>query len=113
MTVISYHSTLISDSASREEAAGKTSSQIFLSRGVAGADVGQVAPAPRSPSPTFVTSVFESESTHVMSLGNATAKITSTSMADVSTPFAHSQMNNDSDTGKSSLLSSHPLGKFY
>jgi hypothetical protein len=113
MTVVSYHSTLISDCASREEAVGKTSSQIFLSRGVAGADVGQVAPAGRPPSPTFIMSVFESESRHVMSLGNAAAKITSTGMANVSTPFAHSQTNNDSDKGKSSLVSLYPLRSFY
>jgi len=77
MTVVSYHSTLINkDLASKEEAADKTSSQIFLSRGVAGAEARTAASAsaPRTPSPTFVMSVFESESRHVMSLGNAAAK---------------------------------------
>jgi hypothetical protein len=84
MTVVSYHSTLISnDLASQQEAANKTSSQIFLSRGVASTEAGQAAPAsaPRSPSPTFVMSVFDSESRHGMSLGNAAARTVPTGTA--------------------------------
>jgi hypothetical protein len=88
MTVVSYHSTLISNIASQEEAADKTSSQIFLSRGVAGADVDQ-APAPRTPSPTFVMSVFESRSSHVMTLGNATARTASAGTDNDPTQLAH------------------------
>jgi hypothetical protein len=102
MTVVSYHSTLISNFASQEEAADKTSSQIFLSRGVAGAEAGQAAPAPapRSPSPTFVMSVFESESRHVMNLGNATAKAKSTVMVNDSTRAGQSRLHQDCVKGK-------------
>jgi hypothetical protein len=102
MTVVSYHSTLISNFASQEEAADKTSSQIFLSRGVAGAEAGQTAPAPapRSPSPTFVMSVFESESRHVMNLGNATAKAKSTVMVNDSTRAGQSRLHQDCVKGK-------------
>jgi len=70
MTVISYHSTIICDIASSQEAAGTTSSQIFLSRGVAASD----PESPNLPHPktsTYVTSVFESDSRHIMTLGDA------------------------------------------
>lgn len=103
MTVVSYHSTFISDSASQEEAADKTSSHIFLSRGVAGADIGQVAPAPQSPSPTFVMSVLESESSHLMTLGSTAANITSTSTANDPAPSEHSQLDQDSVRSKPSF----------
>ncbi|CZR51121.1 uncharacterized protein PAC_00996 [Phialocephala subalpina] len=70
MTIISYHSTLFSDVASSLVAVDKTSSQILLSRGVAGAQ-SVSAPCSRSTSPTFVASIFESESIHIMTLGEA------------------------------------------
>ena len=95
MTVISYHSTLISDLASQEEAADKTSSHIFLSRGVAGADAGQVAPAPQSPSLTFVMSVLDSESSHMMNLGSAAANITSPGTANDPAASEWSQIDQD------------------
>lgn len=99
MTIVSYHSALIS-AASQEEAIDKTTSQIFLSRGAADADVGQGATAsPRSPSPTFVMSVFESESSHVTSLGNAAAKITSIGAVDDPAPSEHSQHDQISGRG--------------
>jgi hypothetical protein len=88
MTVVSYHSTLISNVASQEEAADKTSSQIFLSRGVAGADVDQ-APAPRTPPPTSVMSAFESPSSHVMTLGNAAARTASAGTDNDPTQLGH------------------------
>lgn len=69
MTIISYHSTLFSDLAALPAAIDKTSSQIFLSRGVAEA---QAEPAPYPPaSPVLVTSIFESASTHIMTVGEA------------------------------------------
>jgi hypothetical protein len=102
MTVVSYHSTLISDLASQEEAADKTSSHIFLSRGVAGADVGQVAPAPWSPSPTFVIPVLDSES-NMMSLGCTAANITSTGTVNDPDPSEHSQLDQDSVRSKPSF----------
>jgi hypothetical protein len=96
MTVVSYHSTLISDLASQEEAADKTSSHIFLSRGVAGADVGQVAPAHQSPSPAFVMSVLDSESSHMINLGSTAANITSPGTANDPAGSERSQLSQDS-----------------
>lgn len=78
MTVFSYHSTFISGIASSQGATYTTSSQIFLSRGVAGAEF-QSAPSPQDTSTTFVTSIFESEDTHIMTLGDAAAHRVSTS----------------------------------
>jgi hypothetical protein len=101
MTVVSYHSTLISDVASQEEAADKTSSQIFLSRGVAGADADPGASAPRTPSPAFVMSVFESPSSHLMTLGNAAARTESAGTERDSTPL--DQRTNESKNSLQSL----------
>ncbi|KAF8851453.1 hypothetical protein BDZ45DRAFT_750646 [Acephala macrosclerotiorum] len=68
MPIISYHSTLFSDVAAPTVAVDKTSSQILLSRGVARAQ-SVSTPCSRSTSPTIVASIFESESTHIMTLG--------------------------------------------
>jgi hypothetical protein len=70
MTVVSYHSTIISGIASSQEAAGTTSSQIFLSRGVAAPDL-EPSSSPHPNTSTYVTSVFESDSRHIMTLGEA------------------------------------------
>jgi hypothetical protein len=70
MTVVSYHSTIISGIASSQEAAGTTSSQIFLSRGVAAPDP-EPSSSPHPNTSTYVTSVFESDSRHIMTLGDA------------------------------------------
>jgi F-box-like len=105
MTVVSYHSTLISDIASQEEAAGKTSSQIFLSRGVAGTDVRQPVPVPepRLPSSASVGCVFESESRQIMSLGNAAAAVKSVVMAGDSTHSVQPRPHQGCDRGKYSF----------
>lgn len=69
MTVVSYHSTIIREVAS-EEAADTTSSQIFLSRGVAGST--QTATSLDLPAhPTLVTTISETTSRHIMTLGDA------------------------------------------
>lgn len=73
MTVLSYHSTLFSNVAPGSEAAGTTSSQILLSRSVAGADTNP--PSPRPTTPPFVASIYESESAHIMMVGNASTRI--------------------------------------
>jgi hypothetical protein len=75
MTIILYHSTLISDRASEQEAVTKTSSHIFLSGGVAGA-VPDILTLPPSDSPTLITSLYESDSTHIMTVGNAASQST-------------------------------------
>jgi len=79
MTIILYHSTLISDRASEKEAVATTSSHIFLSRGVAGA-ASDLLTLPHSDSPTFVTSIYESDSTHIMALGDAATQSTITGL---------------------------------
>ncbi|KAH6671091.1 hypothetical protein B0J14DRAFT_669970 [Halenospora varia] len=66
MTVVSYHSTIIREVAS-EEAADTTSSQIFLSRGVAGS----TQTATSLDLPTLVTTISETTSRHIMTLGDA------------------------------------------
>ncbi|TVY75732.1 hypothetical protein LSUE1_G005212 [Lachnellula suecica] len=72
MTVISYHSTLV---ASSQEAVGTTSSQIFLSRGVAEPSPFRTRSADSSNLPSaYVTSVFESDSRHIMTLGDAASR---------------------------------------
>lgn len=64
------HSTLFSDVAPLHGAIDKTSSHIFLSRGVAEAQA-EPAPCSRSASPALVASIFESASTHIMTVGDA------------------------------------------
>ena len=69
MPVVPYHSTIFGI-ASTQEAVDTTSSQIFLSRGVAGSESENAAPPHSDPSPS-VASVFESSSRHAMTLGEA------------------------------------------
>lgn len=69
MPVVSYNSTTF-DIASAQEAIDTTSSQIFLSRGVAGSESENAAP-PHSGSPPSAASVFESRSRHGMILGES------------------------------------------
>jgi hypothetical protein len=68
MTIVSYHSTLVGQFASSQEAIDKTSSEILFSRDVAGPD-GETAPSPsgEGDAPSAMP-VFESNSRHVMTL---------------------------------------------
>ena len=68
MTIVSYHSTLICDVAASSEAVDTTSSQIFLSRGVAGPDA-EPDSSPQGPFPAPLVSIFESEDRHIMTIG--------------------------------------------
>lgn len=69
MPLVSYHSTTF-DRASAQEAVGTTSSQIFLSRGVADPD-GEPATPSQNDSVPSIASTFESSSKHIMTLGEA------------------------------------------
>lgn len=70
MTVLTYHSTLISDQVSAAEAVGNTSSQIFLSRGVAGPrSLRETPDQTLEPPAEPLLSIFESSSRHIMTLG--------------------------------------------
>lgn len=96
MPILTYHSTLIdgihpgayvagpystSDESSIntadtfEELSAAMSSQIFLSRGVAGSD--EPAAVPATNRQTTVASIFESNSSHIMTLGDAAASTVS------------------------------------
>ena len=68
MPVVSYYSTTL-DSASAQEAVDTTSSQIFLSRGVADSDTDSPAPPQTSSSPS-VASIVKSSSKPVMALAD-------------------------------------------
>jgi hypothetical protein len=68
MTIVSYHSTLIRDVASSLEAVDTTSSQIFLSRGVAGAEK-EPESSPQDTFPPTLVSIFESDDRHIMTIG--------------------------------------------
>lgn len=76
MPIYFFHSTLISDIGSCDGATVNTSSQIFLSRGVADADSEPVISTPPT-STTTVASIFESDSAHIMTLGDAAAQTVS------------------------------------
>lgn len=70
MPIVSYHSTIISNIASTVEATDKTSSQIFLSRGVAGTNSEPESPAVTlTHAPIAFLTIFESQTKHIMSLG--------------------------------------------
>lgn len=53
------------------------SSQIFLSRGVAGSDEPATATVSATTKQTTVASIFESNSSHIMTLGDAAASTVS------------------------------------
>ncbi|PQE11703.1 F-box domain-containing protein [Rutstroemia sp. NJR-2017a WRK4] len=67
MIIIQYHSTIIA-SASHPEAADTTSSQILLSRAIA--DPAHSSRS-RTPTPVTITTVYESQTRHIMTLGAA------------------------------------------
>lgn len=71
MTILSYRSTFISDVVPSLGAIDKTSSHIFLSRGVAEAQAEAAPPPSHSRSLALVASIFESASTHIMTVGDA------------------------------------------
>ncbi len=71
MTFASYHSAITSNVAS-EGAVGTTSSQILLYREIADTSSSN-ASISHPPTSTFVMSIFESGSRHIMTLGEAAA----------------------------------------
>ncbi|KAG0651194.1 Calcium permeable stress-gated cation channel 1 [Hyphodiscus hymeniophilus] len=90
MPTLSYHSTTF-ESASTQEANDTTSSQIFLSRGVAGSDSDPSTPL--NGSSVVVSSTFESSSRHILSLGDASRH------ANVERLFRASTVTDDSKEG--------------
>ncbi|TAQ83945.1 hypothetical protein B7494_g7730 [Chlorociboria aeruginascens] len=71
MTVVSYHSTLISDVASNQEVPDTMSSQILLSREVAGHEDPTSPSASERMAPASITSMFESNDKYILTLGDA------------------------------------------
>lgn len=80
MPIYFFHSTIISNTGSCDGAAVNTSSQIFLSRGVADTDSEPATTSPQT-STTTVASIFESDSAHIMTLGDAAAQTVSSQIA--------------------------------
>ncbi|KAM3077614.1 hypothetical protein ACMFMG_006946 [Clarireedia jacksonii] len=82
MPIISYHSTTTTttaitrnldlDLASHPEAANTTSSQILLSRAIADLTLSSAPVRPRTRVPVTITTVYESQARHIMTLGAAT-----------------------------------------
>ena len=76
MSLIPYQANTLSEQASHEEASvGTTSSQILISREIA--DANSTVTSPELPASIPVTSILESSTQHIMTLGEA-ADLTST-----------------------------------
>jgi hypothetical protein len=84
MTVVSYHSTLVDKPTSAKEAVDKTSSQILLSRGIAGPE-SESDLSPHQRDATSVVSIFESDSKHIMTLSEPSSVVHSISQKSIVT----------------------------
>lgn len=92
---VAYRSSIISKVVSSWEATDKTSSQILLSRSIAEPDLVPVS-EPRLAPPAMVASIFEDQTSHIMTIGDATP---STSRTVISGAVATPEQEQSHSTG--------------